>query len=133
MASFEVIGLVNTIKYMPDHCLVFIDEFKKGYKKQDGTRVEDRYISWKCIFKPYFKKYINEHFSNGMLVQVKGEVMPYAIDHERLVDGYSVIGQTINMASYPKSMLKQERKMIKESLENSNEKPNLQDHLTPDF
>lgn len=133
MASFEVIGLVNTIKYMPDHCLVFIDEFKKGYKKQDGTRVEDRYISWKCIFKPYFKKYVNEHFSNGMLVQVKGEVMPYAIDHDRLVDGYSVIGQTINMASYPKSMLKQERKMIKESLENSNEKPNLQDHLTPDF
>ena len=133
MASFEVIGLVNTIKYMADHCLVFIDEFKKGYKKQDGTRVEDRYISWKCIFKPYFKKYINEHFSNGMLVQVKGEVMPYAIDHDRLVDGYSVIGQTINMASYPKSMLKQERRMIKESLENSNEKPNLQDHLTPDF
>lgn len=133
MASFEVIGLVNTIKYMPDHCLVFIDEFKKGYKKQDGTRVEDRYISWKCIFKPYFKKYINEHFSNGMLVQVKGEVMPYAIDHERLVEGYSVIGQTINMASYPKSMLKQERRMIKESLENSSERPNLQDHLTPDF
>ena len=133
MASFEVIGLVNTIKYMPDHCLVFIDEFKKGYKKQDGTRVEDRYISWKCIFKPYFKKYINEHFSNGMLVQVKGEVMPYAIDHERLVDGYSVIGQTINMASYPKSMLKQERRMIKESLENSSERPNLQDHLMPDF
>lgn len=133
MASFEVIGLVNTIKYMPDHCLVFIDEFKKGYKKQDGTRVDDRYISWKCIFKPYFKKYINEHFSNGMLVQVKGEVMPYAIDHDRLVDGYSVIGQTINMASYPKSMLKQERRMIKESLENSDEKPNLQDHLTPDF
>lgn len=133
MASFEVTGLVNTIKYMPDHCLVFIDEFKKGYKKQDGTRVEDRYISWKCIFKPYFKKYINEHFSNGMLVQVKGEVMPYAIDHERLVDGYSVIGQTINMASYPKSMLKQERRMIKESLENSSERPNLQDHLTPDF
>lgn len=133
MASFEVTGLVNTIKYMPDHCLVFLDEFKKGYKKQDGTRVEDRYISWKCIFKPYFKKYINEHFSNGMLVQVKGEVMPYAIDHERLVDGYSVIGQTINIASYPKSMLKQERRMIKESLENSSERPNLQDHLTPDF
>lgn len=133
MASFEVIGLVNMIKYMPDHCLVFIDEFKKGYKKQDGTRVDDRYISWKCIFKPYFKKYINEHFSNGMLVQVKGEVMPYAIDHDKLVEGYSVIGQTINMASYPKSMLKQERRMIKESLENSDERPNLKDHLTPDF
>lgn len=133
MASFEVIGLVNTIKYMPNHCLVFVDEFKKGYKKQDGTRVDDRYISWKCIFKPYFKKYINEHFSNGMLVQVKGEVMPYAIDHDKLVEGYSVIGQAINMASYPKSMLKQEKRMIKESMANSDAIPDLESFNQPDF
>lgn len=133
MASFEVTGFINTIKYLPDHCLVFIDEFKNGYRKSDGTRIEDRFISWKCIFKPYFKNYIVKHFNTGMLVQVKGEVMPYAIEHDKLIDGYSVIGQTINIASYPKSMLKEEQKMIKESMENSMEKPNLQDHLSPDF
>lgn len=133
MASFEVTGFINTIKYLPDHCLVFIDEFKKGYKKKDGSRIDDRYITWKCIFKPYFKGYIVNHFNNGMLVQVKGEVMPYAIDHEKVVEGCSVIGQTINIASFPKSMIKQEAKMIKESLENTKEMPNLQEHMRPDF
>ena len=59
--------------------------------------------------------------------------MPYAIDHEKVVDGYSVIGQTINLASFPKSMIKQEAKMIKESLENTKEMPNLQEHMIPDF
>ena len=133
MASFEVIVFINTIKYMQDHCLVFVDEFKSGYRKTDGTRVDDKYVTWKCIFKPGFKNYIVNHFNNGMLVQVKGEVMPYAIDHERVVEGYSVIGQTINLASYPKSMLKQEARMIKESMENSLEKPNLEEHMKPDF
>ena len=37
------------------------------YKKPNGETVDDKYLSWKCVFKPYFKKYINEHFSNGML------------------------------------------------------------------
>jgi nickel-dependent lactate racemase len=122
----DIVVIVNMIKNDSENPILIV-------WKADGTKVDDKYVTWKCIFKPGFKNYIVNHFNNGMLVQVKGEVMPYAIDHERLVDGYSVIGQTINMASYPKSMLKQERKMIKESLENSNEKPNLQDHLTPDF
>ena len=73
MADFTVIGYINTIKYLPDSCLVFIDEFKRGYRKQDGTMVDDKYMSWKCIFKPYFKKFINDHFNQGMLVQVKGD------------------------------------------------------------
>ena len=133
MASFEVTGFINTIKYLPDHCLVFIDEFKKGYKKKDGSRIDDRYITWKCIFKPYFKGYIVNHFNNGMLVQVKGEVMPYAIDHEKVVEGYSVIGQTINIASFPKSMIKQEAKMIKDSQMHASETPDLEGFNAPDF
>ena len=81
MADFTVTGFINTVKYLPDAALVFIDEFKRGYKKADGETVDDKYLSWKCVFKPYFKKYINEHFSNGMLVQVKGEILPYAIQN----------------------------------------------------
>ena len=135
MASYQVVGFIDNIKYLPNKggCLVFVSEFKRGYKKQDGSIVDDKYLSWKCIFKQGLVKYINEHFSNGMLVEVKGEVMPYAIDHEKVVEGYSVIGQTINLASFPKSMIKQEAKMIKESLENTKEMPNLQEHMRPDF
>ena len=135
MASYQVVGFIDNIKYLPNKggCLVFVSEFKRGYKKQDGSIVDDKYLSWKCIFKQGLVKYINEHFSNGMLVEVKGEIMPYAIEKEHLVDGYSVIGQTINVASYPRASVKQEAKMIKESLENTKEMPNLQEHMRPDF
>lgn len=133
MADFTVTGFINQVKYLPDSCLVFLDEFRKGYKKSDGTIVDDKYLSWKCIFKPYFRKYINEHFSKGMLVQVKGEIMPYAIEKEKIVDGYSVIAQTINMASYPKASVKQEAKMIKESQMHDTATPNLDDYYKPDF
>lgn len=133
MADFTVIGYINNIKYLQDSCLVFLDEFRKGFRKKDGTIVDDKYLSWKCIFKPYFKKYINEQFNQGMLVQVKGEIMPYAIEKEHLVDGYSVIGQTINLASYPRASVKQEAKMIKDSQMHASETPDLEGFNAPDF
>ena len=133
MADFTVIGYINNIKYLQDSCLVFLDEFRKGFRKKDGTIVDDKYLSWKCIFKPYFKKYINEQFNQGMLVQVKGEIMPYAIEKEHLVEGYSVIGQTINIASYPRASVKQEAKMIKDSQMHASETPDLDGFNAPDF
>lgn len=133
MASFQVTGFINTIKYLPDALLVYVDEYKRGYKKQDGTIVDDKYLSWKCIFKQGFAKYINKHFGDGMLVEVKGEIMPYAIEKDKLIDGYSVIAQTINVASYPKSAIKREIKMIKDSQSNADETPDLESFITPDF
>lgn len=133
MASFECMGFIDTIKYLPDACLVFLSEFRKGFRKKDGTIVDDKYFSWKCVFKPYFKKYINEHFNTGMLVQVKGEITPYAIEKERLVNGYSIIGQCINIASFPRSSVQHEMKMIKESEMNSEEKPDIESYMQPDF
>lgn len=133
MASFQVTGFINTIKYLPDALLVYVDEYKRGYKKQDGTIVDDKYLSWKCIFKQGFAKYINKHFGDGMLVEVKGEIMPYAIEKDKLIDGYSVIAQTINIASYPKSAIKREIKMIKDSQSNADETPDLESFITPDF
>ena len=133
MADYTVTGFINTVKYLPNAALVFIDEFKRGYKKTNGETVEDKYLSWKCVFKPYFKKFINEHFSNGMLVQVKGEILPYAIQHQNIVDGYSVLGQTINLASFPRASVKQENKMIKESQMHDSATPNLEDYNKPDF
>lgn len=133
MADFTVIGYISNIKYLPDSCLVFLDEFRKGYKKSDGTIVDDKYLSWKCIFKPYFRKFINEHFNQGMLVQVKGEILPYAIEKEKIIDGYSVIGQTINISSYPRASVKQEQRMIKDSQLHASETPDLDGFNAPDF
>lgn len=133
MADFTVTGFINTVKYLPDAVLVFIDEFKRGYKKTNGENVDDKYLSWKCVFKPYFKKFVNEHFANGMLVQVKGEILPYAIQNQNIVDGYSVLGQCINLASFPRSSVKQENKMIKESQMHDTATPNLDEYNKPDF
>ena len=133
MAAFHVIGFINTIKYLPDACLVFIDEYKAGYKKPNGDIVEDKYISWKIIYKEYFKKYINTHFNNGMLVEVKGDIRPYAIENEKIIDGYSVIGETINIYSYPRASVKQEQRMVKDSQLHASGTPDLEAFNKPDF
>lgn len=115
MADIQILGFLRNVKYLPDGCLVFIDEYKTGYRRSDGSEVAERFISWRCIFANYFKQFVSKHFGNGMLVQVKGEVLPYAVEHGNVVDGYSVMGQTINRASYPKSGARAEMQMRKES------------------
>lgn len=135
MASFSVIGFIESIKYLPNKggCLVFVTEFKKGYRKSDGEIVDDKYLSWKCIYKQGLVKYINNHFNRGMLVEIKGEVLPYSIEHDKIVDGYSVIGQTLNMYSFPRSKMRSEEKMIKESQNTFDEKPDLEGYNKDDF
>lgn len=133
MAAFQVIGFIDALKVLPDSCILMMSEFKKGYKKSDGTIVDDRYHSWKIIYKGYFIKYLTTHFSKGMLVEVKGDIVPYAIEHGEVTEGYSVLGETCNMFSYPRYSIKQERKMIKESQANSDETPDLDGYNQPDF
>lgn len=135
MASFQLVGFIESIKYLPNQggCFVFLSEYKKGYKKQDGEIVQDKYMSWKIIFKQGLVNYINNHFSNGMLVEIKGEILPYAIKNQEIMDGYSVIGQCINLFGFPRATLRQEQRMIKESQLNMDETPNLDDHIKPDF
>ena len=133
MNRFIVQGFINTIKYLPDACVVYIDDFKKGYKKTNGEIVDDKYISWKIIFKGYFKKYISEHFSNGMLVEIDADMYPYAIHNGKIIEGYSCLGKTIDIASYPRSSVKQEIRMIKESQQTSSGIPDLDTYNSPDF
>ena len=133
MASFQVTGFIRKIVYKQGFCFVVVEEFKRGYKSKNGTIVDDKYLSWKCIYKQGLVKYISEHFGNGMLVEVKGEILPYAIEHEQIVDGYSVIGQTINLASYPRATVKTEQRLIRETQANATEMPNLEDFNKPDF
>lgn len=135
MADFQVLGHISTIKYLPECILVFVDENKNGYRKNDGTIVEDKVFSWKCIFSGNEKKrnYISKYFNRGMLVQVKGEITPYAIENGNIVEGYTIFIQSINRASYPRTTVKAEIKMIAESQANTSEMPNLEDFGTPDF
>ena len=136
MADIQILGFIRQVKYLQDSCLVFIDEYKNGYKRSsDGAIVDSKFLSWVCIFKSYFKKYVSEHFGNGMLVQVKGEVLPYAVEHGESVNGYTVMGQTLNMASYPRSGAKAEKRRIKDGIENASDVgiPDLDDYNRSDF
>ena len=133
MASWQCVGFVDAVKVLPDACILFLSEYKKGYKKTDGTIVDDKYHSWKIIFKGYFIKYITTHFNKGMLVEVKGDIVPYAIEHGQITDGYSIIGQTCNLFSYPRYSVKQEQKMIKDSMANADAAPDLESFNSPDF
>lgn len=133
MASWQCVGFVDAVKVLPDACILFLSEYKKGYKKTDGTIVDDKYHSWKIIFKGYFIKYLTTHFNKGMLVEVKGDIVPYAIEHGQIIDGYSIIGQTCNLFSYPRYSVKQEQKMIKDSMANADASPDLESFNSPDF
>ena len=133
MASFSVIGFIDSIKIAGNGCLLFLSEFKKGYRKQGGESVCDRYVSWKVVFPPYFKKYLTEHFGNGMLVEVKGEVLPYAVEHGTAVDGISVFGQCVNLFSYPRSAPKSECRMVKDGDSDDGEMPDVGGFTAPDF
>ena len=133
MANVTIIGFIEKMRFLSDSILVFVSEFKKGYKKKNGDIIEDKYMSWKTIWKPYFKTYINNHFSDGMLVEIKGEILPYAIEHEKIIDGYSCIGQCINAFSYPRASVKQEQRMVKDSQLHASGTPDLEAFNKPDF
>lgn len=135
MASFSVIGFIDGIKYLPNGggCLLFLSEFKKGYRKSTGEVVDDKTLSWKVIFKPSLVKYVSTHFNKGMLVEVKGEVYPYMIDKSKIVDGYSVMGQTLNLFSFPRYAQKVERRMMDESQSHMDGVPDLEGFRESDF
>lgn len=133
MADFQVVGIINSIRYLQEGCIVFVDEIKAGYMRKNGTKVDDRVLQWKCLFTPYFKKYINDHFANDMLVLIKGEITPFAISHDEVVDGYSILGQYITRASYPKYSIRREVKMVKDSTMHDIGTPNVKDYMKEDF
>ena len=134
MASFEMNGFVSQIKYLPNQSVVvYLDEYHQGYKTSGGVKVDEKYLSYKTIWKPYFAKYINEHFNRGMYVNVKGEMLPFAKEKDAVVDGYTILGQTINMASFPKASLRRELKMKKESELHSIGVPDVDGYLDSDF
>lgn len=133
MASWESISFVSSIKYLPESVIVYLNEFHAGYTRNDGVKVDDKYLMFKTIWKPYFKKYINEHFSEGMLVHVKGDMLPYEVRGGDFIDGYTIIGEHITRASFPRYDIKKEQKMIKESQGHSMGTPNVEEFNKPDF
>lgn len=135
MAAWSIIGYIDSIKYLPNKggCFIWVSEFKKGFKRKGGEIEKDKYLQWKVVFKQSMAQYISEHFGNGMLVEIKGECLPYSVCRGTIMDGYSVLGQTLNVFSFPRSTVKQEMKMIAESQNASPDQPDLEGFQKDDF
>ena len=135
MADIQILGHIANIKYQKECILIFVDERRRGFKRNNGTVVGDTVLTWKCIFSGSDSKrsYIDRYFNTGMLVKVKGEALPYAIEQDNMVDGYSVLIQSINVAPYPSDSIRREIKMQKESQLHSSGEPDLEGYNQPDF
>lgn len=132
--DINFLGHIDGIMYAESSVIITASERRQGYKRKDGIIVNDEVLSFRFIFKPYFKKYIAEHFGSGMLVKIKGIMLPYAKDKAgNVIDGFTLLGQTIDRASYQTTSTRAEKRMIKESQASSTDKPDLDSFNSPDF
>jgi hypothetical protein len=128
-----VSGHIEGIRYTDKACFVVISERRGGYKRMDGTYQEDELLTWSIAFKEYFKKYVSAHFARGMYVKVKGFALPYARKDGETCDGFTIIGQTIDLATYPSKNTKQVVRMQKESQLHAIGTPDYASYSEQDF
>ena len=134
MNRFILNGVIKNIKYLQDAVVVYVDDMEKGYTTQDGKVVNDMIYTWKVIFKSNpFKGYITRHFNDGMLVDIDAKMRPYSLENGEEKDGYSCIGIAINRSCYVRQSYRVQKKLMKDSQMNSDEKPNLEEYNKPDF
>lgn len=135
MADIIIRGFLDKIHFLPNQSggILQVSEFRKGYRKGNGVIVDDKYITWKVLFKHGQASFVNKYFNTGMLVKVKGEVLPYAIEHDNILEGYTVLMDSCSVDSYPRSGVKRELSMIKDSQLHGNGTPDLDSYNEPDF
>lgn len=133
MAEFSITGFIVGVRYLEQSVLVTVSENTLGFTRADGTIVEESVDTWCIIYKPYFKKYISSHFSRGMYVRIKGTIRPFSLNHNKAVDGYSVIGETINLAAFPKSSVRQEKRLTQNPAVDVMGEPNYRESKEMDF
>lgn len=134
MAVFTLNGHIETIKYTETAVFVFVSEVCNGYKDGSGKVVDNEVLMWKILFPKGMVSYITKFFAKGMLVNIYGIPKPYAKDHDgNIVEGITILGKNIDRAAYQRTSVRQEKKMIKESQLASNELPDLESYIKPDF
>lgn len=132
--DIQFVGHIDGIRFTDKAVLVTASEKRRGYKAKNGTKIDDEIVTFHFIFKSYFRKYISEHFSSGTLVKIKGWMLPYSRDKEgNFVDGYTIVGQTIDIAPYPSNAMRFEKKIIRESTRKSSEMPDMEAFNEEDF
>lgn len=130
MADITIYGHILGIRYTESNVIVSVSEFQKGYRKKNGELVNDSVYTYVVGFPTYFKTYIADHFGKGMLVKIKGVMLPFGKEGS---EGYTINGQTINLGSYPSNSSIKENKLLKESQSHAVGTPNLSEFEKEDF
>ena len=113
MADFQVTGHISRIRRKNGVICVYVDEYMRGFRRSDGEIVQEKHLTWCCVFKNAFSNFL-DRIGIGSLVTIKGEILPYGRSIDEKVEGYTLFGQVINVASYPK-FLRVEEKMVRDS------------------
>lgn len=134
MASFTLHGHVESVRYTENSVIVTISEVRSGYRDGSGRIVDNEILMWKVLFSKGMQSYISKFFFKGILVDVYGIPKPYAKDRDgNLVDGYTILGKSIDRAAYQRTSTKLEKRLIKDSQLASDEQPDLDSYNQPDF
>jgi len=113
MADFQVTGHISRVRRKNGVICVYVDEYMRGFRRSDGEIVQEKYLTWCCVFKNAFSNFL-DRVGIGCLVTIKGEILPYGRSIDEKVEGYTLLGQVINIASYPK-FLRTEEKLVRDS------------------
>lgn len=134
MADVTLYGHVEGIRYREKCVFVTVSEYRCGFTRRDGERVGEELLTFRVVFLASSRKYISTYFSIGNLVKVRGTLLPYVKKKDgECVEGYTILGQLIELATYPKRAALKERRVLKESGENPCGVPDVDEYLDDDF
>ena len=135
MGVVHLIGVIEKVQFLPQQNggVIYLSEYRKGYKRKDGVRVEDKVDQWRIIFKQGQSKYVSDHFTTGMTVDVLGDIRPFAVEREQTVDGYTIFLLSLNLFAYPRPSERLEKRAIRESQQSSSGVPDIAAFKEPDF
>ena len=134
MADITLFGHIEGIQYKEKSVIVVVSEYRCGFRKRSGERVAEELLSFRVVFLASSRNYISSYFSAGNLVKVRGTLLPYVKKSDgTLGEGYTILGQLMELAAYPKRSAGLEKRLLKASSESPCGVPDVDGFLDDDF
>ena len=134
MADVTLYGHIEGIRYKEKSIFVTVSEYRCGFVRRDGERVPEELLTFVVVFLASSRKYISSYFKVGSLVKVRGSLLPYVRKRDgTLVEGCTISGQLIELATYPKRSALVEKSAVRDSEEHPCGVPSVDSYLEDDF
>lgn len=134
MADVTLYGHIEGIRYKEKSVVVTISEYRCGFVRRDGERVPEELLSFPVVFLAHSRKYISTYFHAGCLVKVRGTLLPYVKKRDGTMgEGFTILGQLLELAAYPKRGVGLERKLLRAGVEHPCGEPDVEGFMDSDF